>query len=88
MNEAEKYCRDKGSRVMDIYIVNLRKRAGPFFINAADMSRLEQLPSGRCRNEDAVSFHQHVKTTVSRERSRRTCRTVIDRWTERPRNAP
>jgi N-acetylglutamate synthase-like GNAT family acetyltransferase len=31
MNEAEKYCRENGSRVMDIYIVNLRKELPVFY---------------------------------------------------------
>jgi predicted N-acetyltransferase YhbS len=31
MNEAENYCRERGSRFMDIYIVNLRKELPPFY---------------------------------------------------------
>ena len=31
MLEAEKYCRDRGSRFMDIYIVNLRTDLPPFY---------------------------------------------------------
>ena len=33
MEEAEKYCRERGSRVMDIYIVNLRKQLPAFYEN-------------------------------------------------------
>jgi ribosomal protein S18 acetylase RimI-like enzyme len=31
MLEAENYCRERGSRFMDIYIVNLRKELPPFY---------------------------------------------------------
>lgn len=31
MNEAENYCRERGSRFMDIYIVNLREELPPFY---------------------------------------------------------
>ena len=31
MSEAEKYCRERGSRFMDIYIVNLRTELPPFY---------------------------------------------------------
>ena len=31
MLEAEKYCRERGSRAMDIYIVNLREELPPFY---------------------------------------------------------
>lgn len=31
MNEAENYCRERGSRFMDIYIVNLRKELPPYY---------------------------------------------------------
>jgi len=31
MNEAENYCRQRGSRFMDIYIVNLRKELPPYY---------------------------------------------------------
>jgi GNAT superfamily N-acetyltransferase len=31
MHEAENYCRERGSRVMDIYIVNLRKELPEFY---------------------------------------------------------
>ena len=32
MNEAEQYCRERGSQVMDILIVNLREELPPFYI--------------------------------------------------------
>ena len=31
MNEAENYCRQRGSRFMDIYIVNLRQELPPYY---------------------------------------------------------
>ena len=31
MNEAENYCRERGSHFMDIYIVNLRKELPPYY---------------------------------------------------------